>query len=152
MDHVAIMKKSWGLIPKILSGGKIIESRWYMHKAAPWGKINKGEMVYFKNSGEKISLRVKVKRVMQFDHLNSVKVREILNEYGRQVGIAKSEEDKYYDLFKEKKYCLLIFLENPEIIEPFEINKTGFGAMAAWMCVKDIEEVKCKSRAPKSGG
>lgn len=29
MEHVAIMKKSWGLTRKILSGEKTIESRWY---------------------------------------------------------------------------------------------------------------------------
>ena len=38
MDHVAIMKKSWGLIPKILDGRKKIESRWGIHKCSPWGK------------------------------------------------------------------------------------------------------------------
>lgn len=29
MEHVAIMRKSWGLTDKILSGQKKIESRWY---------------------------------------------------------------------------------------------------------------------------
>lgn len=50
MNHIAIMKKSWGLLPKILSGEKKIESRWYLNKNALWGKIKKGDTVYFKNS------------------------------------------------------------------------------------------------------
>ena len=42
MEHVAIMKKSWGFIEKILGGQKTIESRWYSLKSKPWDNI-KGE-------------------------------------------------------------------------------------------------------------
>ena len=35
MQHVAIMKKSWGLTDKILSGQKKIESRWYLSSFCP---------------------------------------------------------------------------------------------------------------------
>ncbi len=41
MDHVAVMKKSWGLVPKILAGEKICESRWYKSKRPPWDIIKK---------------------------------------------------------------------------------------------------------------
>lgn len=64
MDHVAIMKKSWGLTQKILSGQKKIESRWYKSKHSPWGKIEKGDIVYFKDSGEPISIKTGVEKVM----------------------------------------------------------------------------------------
>lgn len=40
MHHLAILKKSWPLIPKILNKQKTIESRWYKVKCAPWNKIN----------------------------------------------------------------------------------------------------------------
>ncbi len=45
MDHVAIMKKAWKLIPKILDGQKKVESRWGVNKCAPWGKIKVGDNV-----------------------------------------------------------------------------------------------------------
>jgi len=41
-----------------------------------------------------------------------------------------------------KNYCLLVFLKNPQAIEPFEIDKTGFGAMAAWITIDNIEKIK----------
>lgn len=132
MDHVAIMMKSWGLLPKIISGEKTIESRWYKNKSAPWRNINPGDTVYFKNSGEKVTVKVKVKEVKSFENLNSDMVRGILEKYGKEDGI--DDVEKYYEMFKDKKYCLLIFLGKPEKIKPFEINKKGFGAMAAWMC------------------
>jgi ASC-1-like (ASCH) protein len=140
MDHVAIMRKSWGLVPKILAGEKTIESRWYKNKVAPWGKINPGEVVYFKNTGEKVSVRVRVRNILNFEKLTHEKAREILEKYGRQIGI--TDVQKYFEMIKDKKYCLLIFLDKPEMVEPFDIDKTGFGAMAAWMCVEDIEQIK----------
>lgn len=142
MDHVAIMKKSWGLIPKIISGEKIIESRWYQMKCSPWDKIKKDDTVYFKNSGESISLRAKVKTVKQFSDLSPKKVREILNEYAKDDGIESENIPEFLNLFKNKKYCLLIFLKNPQKVKPFNIDKTGYGAMAAWITVDDIKRIK----------
>lgn len=142
MDHLAIMRKSWGLLPKILSGEKVIESRWYKNKYAPWDKIKNGEVVYFKNSGEPVSIKADVSNILQFSNLTSNKVKEILDEYGQKDGIIKSETDKYYKMFRDKKYCLLVFLKNPQRITPFQINKKGFGAMSAWITVEDISKIK----------
>lgn len=142
MDHVAIMKKSWGLLPRILVGEKKIESRWYKVRAAPWDKIKAGEMIYFKNSGEPVSLKAEVDKVMQFDNLGPDQVRFILEKYGADDGIEPDKIPVFFELFKDKKYCLLIFLRSPQSVEPFEINKSGFGAMAAWITVENIELIK----------
>lgn len=142
MNHLAIMRKSWGLLPKILSEDKIIESRWYKNKYTPWGKINKGDVVYFKNSGEPVSVKAVISKVLAYSDLTPKKVSEILNQYGQMDGIAKSEIDKYYEMFRDKNYCLLIFLKNPEQITPFEINKKGFGAISAWITIDDINKLK----------
>jgi ASC-1-like (ASCH) protein len=151
MDHVAIMRKGWGMLPKILAEEKTIESRWYKNKAAPWGKIQTGDTVYFKNSGEPVSVRVRVRRILSFENLNPARVKEILEKYGRDDGIEKEKLQDYFNLFKHKKYGLLIFLERPEKIVPFEIDKTGFGAMAAWISVGDINEIRSKNSVPRSG-
>lgn len=142
MHHIAIMKKSWGLTGKILNGQKKIESRWYSMRCAPWDKIKTGETVYFKDSGEPVFLKVDVEKVIQFSDLTPEKVKEILAEYGDADGIEKEKIPEFFERFKNKKYCLLIFLKNPQKIKPFEINKTGFGAMAAWIAVEDIRKIK----------
>lgn len=139
MDHVAIMRKSWGLLPKILSGEKTIESRWYKNKSAPWGDVNPGDIIYFKNSGELVSVRVRVRKILRFENLTPIKVRELLLKYGKDDGITDIE--KYFQLFKDKKYCLLIFLKKPQQIKPFDIDKHGFGVMVAWMCTEDIKQI-----------
>ena len=142
MDHVAIMKKSWGLTQKILSGQKKIESRWYKSKCAPWGKIGKGDMVYFKDSGEPVSVKAEVEKVVSFSDMTPEKVKQILNEYGDDDGIEKGKIKDFFELFKNKNYCLLIFLKNPKQIEPFEIDKTGFGMMSAWLSVGNIDKIR----------
>ena len=142
MDHVAIMKKSWGLLNKILLGEKVIESRWYKTKHSPWGNIHKGDVVYFKNSGEPITISARVQEVLQFDNLTPIIVNELLLKYGELDGIVNDEVSKYYSLFKDKKYCLLVFLQDVKKTTPFEIDKKGFGAMAAWLTTDSIEAIK----------
>ena len=142
MDHVAIMKKSWGLIPKILNGQKKIESRWFKTKHLPWNKVQEGDVVYFKNSGEPIKTRATIGKVIQLSDLTPEKVKDVLERYAKDDGFGIEDIPRFSNLFRDKKYCILIFLGNPERIKPFEIDKTGFGAMAAWITVDNINKIK----------
>ncbi len=142
MEHLAIMRKSWGLTEKILDGRKKIESRWYLLKYKPWDNIKKGETVYFKNSGEPVKIKAKVGKVIQFANLTPKKVKELLNKYGKSDGIEKEKIPEFFRMFKNKKYCMLIFLKNPAEIKPFDIDKTGFGAMSAWIAINNIVKIK----------
>lgn len=142
MQHIAIMKKSWKLLPKILTGQKTIESRWYMSKAAPWDKIKAGETVYFKDSGEPVTVKAVVEKVLQFENLTPVKVKAILDQYAGPDGICIADVDMFYQRFRHKNYCMLIFLKNPEKLTPFNITKQGFGLMSAWLCVDNIDSIK----------
>ncbi len=142
MDHVAIMKKEWGFVEKILSGQKTIESRWYKNKYRPWDAIKKGDIVYFKNSGEPITAKAQVKKVLQFSGLNFDGVKKLLEEYKKGIGIEEKDTAKFERKFRDAHYCVLIFLENPKTIKPFLINKKGFGNMASWITVNNIHEIQ----------
>lgn len=133
MEHLAIMKKEWHLLERILSGEKRIESRWYSSRREPWGKIKKGEKIFFKNSGEPVTVEARVERVLQFEGLSPAKVGEILERYGEAGGIRKEELPEYYPLFKGKRYCILVFLKDARRISPLSFDKRGFGSMAAWI-------------------
>lgn len=136
------MRKSWGLTEKILTREKRIESRWYKFKRKPWDSIKVGDTVYFKNSGEPISIKAEVKKVIRFSGLTPRKVLAILKKYGKDDGIEPEKIKKFNTMFKNKKYCILIFLKNQKRIKPFEINKRGFGAMAAWIITRNISNIK----------
>ena len=140
MEHLAIMKKGSGFLEKIISGEKIIESRWYQTKRTPWDKLAPGEVIFFKNSGEPVTVRAVIDRVIQLDKLTSNKIKGILTEFGKDIGVESSEE--FIKTIKNKKYCILIFLDKVELVEPFLIDKTGFGMMSAWITVKNINDIK----------
>jgi len=143
-DHVAIMTPVWGLIPKILKGEKIVESRWYMQKSAPWDNIFAGDRIYFKDSGKPVTVRAEVGKVRQLENMTPAKVKDFLYEIAENdgPGTDKKKLEQFYDRFKDKKYVILIELKNPIEIDPFEINKAGFGAMTAWITVDDISKIK----------
>lgn len=113
MDHVAIMNPKLEYIEQIVTGEKKIESRWYKYRRDPWNKIKTGDRVYFKDSGKPVVAVAEVEEVEQFASLEG-----------------------------EKKYCILIHLKNPRRIEPFKIDKRGFGSAIAWLCVGDINRIR----------
>jgi hypothetical protein len=136
------MKKSWSLIPKILSGEKVIESRWYKTQRAPWNRIQARDTVFFKNSGEPVTIKAIASKVLQLENLTPTKVRHLLKKYGQKDGLGVEDPPKFYRLFKKKKYCILIFLKNPKKVKPFNIDKTGFGAMTAWISTSNIKSIQ----------
>jgi ASC-1-like (ASCH) protein len=141
MVHIAIMKKSWDLTQKILSGEKTIETRWYINKIRPWDQIKEGETIYFKDSGEPITVQAEVAKVEQYSDIDEVKRSIIFDKYSsNDLGISGIE-----GLVKThaagKRYAIFIHLINPKEVNPFEIDKIGHGIMSAWLCVDDINSV-----------
>ena len=140
MDHVAILSKSSGLLEKILSGRKQIESRWYASRFPPWGKISVGDAIYFKYSGAPVQAKARVKAVKQFSDLTPSRVSDLWHHYGKLIGI--DEVEPQIESNRAKRYCILAYLEDVQRVRPFNINKKGFGNAAAWLPVGDINKVK----------
>jgi GNAT superfamily N-acetyltransferase len=139
-DHIAILNKKWDLLPKIISGKKSIESRWYKYRFSPWNKIFAGDSIYFKNSGELVTVKATVSKVLQFDNLTKKRIKEILESYGNDICLSTTKYSEYYD---ERKYCILVFLNNVKVLdEPFNIDKSGFGNSTAWIVVKNVSDIK----------
>ncbi len=142
MNHIAIMQKSWGLTQKIVTGQKTIESRWYNAKYAPWGRTSPGDTIYFKNTGEPITIKADVEKVRYFSDLTPARVQTILAAYGKDIGIEEADIPTFFEKFKHKRYCILIYLEHAQPVPPFEINKQGFGTMSPWICVEHVSNIR----------
>jgi ASC-1-like (ASCH) protein len=139
MDHVAIMNKSWKLIPKVVSGEKKIESRWYQTRRAPWNNINTGDRIFFKNSGESVIAMADVSNVLQFIIKDKKDAQNILDKHAKDICLLNTDIENWKKL---PKYCILVFLENAKYIDkPFQINKKGFGISTAWICVNNIKDI-----------
>ena len=105
--HLAIFKAEGAR--EILSGERIIESRFSKSKIAPFGAVSVGDIVYIKVSGGDIIGQFKVKRVIFFDGIDK---EEIKNNYKEEV--------------KENcRYATLIFIGDSTtfITSPIKIKK-----------------------------
>lgn len=138
MDHLAILSKDRKLLSKIISGEKTIESRWYKFRRTPYGNISAGDSIYFKESGCPVTAKAKVGRVLFFDKLDKDKIVEILKKYGDAICVPVS----YAERHAGKNFCTLMWLEDVQSIESFEVDKKGFGLMAAWITVEDIVSIR----------
>ncbi|MBU2503845.1 MAG: hypothetical protein KJ879_02215, partial [Nanoarchaeota archaeon] len=70
------------------------------------------------------------------------KTKQILTEYGKtDLGTDEimPEIKKYV---AGKNYCILVFFNKVEKVKPFNIDKTGFGTMSAWITVDNINKLK----------
>ena len=136
------MKKSWGLIPKTLDGTKTCESRWYKSKIAPWGRVYPGDSLYFKNSGEPVTAKTRVTKVLQYEIENNDHALEVMKKHAKKdLGLdIISEEIKNYIL--NKNYAIFVFFNSVKKVSPFAIDKSGYGLMSAWITVDDINKIK----------
>jgi ASC-1-like (ASCH) protein len=139
MDHVAILKDA--PLEKILNGRKTIESRWLANKSAPWGRVAAGDTVFFKRSGGDVEARARVNDVRQYENVDDHLASAIIKTHGTALAIDENSLGQWHN--RAKTRCCLLFLDDITHIEPFPIDKEGFGAMSAWLCLRDgIASVK----------
>ena len=80
-------------------------------------------------------MAARVARMVQFSDLEPRKVAEILKTYGDAAGIERHDLRKFYERFKEKEDTgILVFLRDARKVEPFYIDKGGFGVMSRVDC------------------
>jgi len=128
------MNPRLGQVNKIVAWEKTVESRWLKNKSAPWLMVFAGDEIYFKTADGPVTAWAEVEKVEYIDDLTNKRAAKIIDEYGSEICLSQAPGGK--------KYCVLVWLKSARQIEPFKINKRGFGSAAGWLCVEDIEKVK----------
>lgn len=105
----------------VLNGEKTIESRWSMNKIPPYQKVNVGDKILLKLTGNPVTATAIVKDV-KFYSLTPEIVENIRLKYGKQIGTDKFEN---WDLILNKKYCTLIWLKDVKTIEPMQVPRSN---------------------------
>lgn len=137
LDPYRDYEKTLGLTQKIFSGEKTIETRWYNSRRAPWGRIQIEEKVYFKDAGAPVTVVAQVAKVDQYEKVDESMRKKILAKYGSRALGTCEISDEIACHTRVKRYCVAVHLKNPRKVKPFEIDKRGFGAMTAWLCVEE---------------
>ena len=64
MKHIVILKEPY--FSMVLRGEKTIESRWSMHKVAPYQKVQVGDEILIKKTGQPVTVKAEVADVQYF--------------------------------------------------------------------------------------
>lgn len=128
MKHVAILRKQ--PFYKIISGKKVIETRWSMNKIVPFNALKENDVIYLKETGKDVSARAEVEKV-EYYLLNDSVIKQIIKKYHKEICIC--DKEKFYFKVKDKKYCSLIWLKNIEKIEPIKVKKSNG---AGWLIIE----------------
>lgn len=126
MNHLVIMKNPW--FGKIITGKKTIESRVSKRKIIPFEKVNRGDILYFKESGQKyVSFCAEVQHVEYYQ--KPIHIYDRLRHHAKEICI----DDKYIESKKYHNYLSLFWLG--------EIQKLGANSFyfkkkdqRAWIC------------------
>lgn len=100
-----------------------------MNKIAPYKKINVGDEILLKLTGNPVTATAKVKTVKYYE-LTSELVEQIRLKYGKQIGTDKFKD---WDSILKKKYCTLIWLEDVKNIEPIQVPRSNG---SGWIVMK----------------
>jgi ASC-1-like (ASCH) protein len=123
MIHLAIMRQPW--LNLVMVGSKTIESRANQKRNPPYGQIHKGDLIYFKESGDfVVYLRAEVSKVLPYEgKMVQIKMRE----FAKEIGIT----EEYIKEKADAQYLTLIWLTKVTQILPFPFSKHD---QRSWIC------------------
>lgn len=112
--HLAIFKNHSA--EKVLTGEKKIDVRLSKINIPPFKEVAKGDIVWMRQSGQKLIGSFIVDRVIYYDHPTKDDILRIYDQYGRQVAM----DDSFWENRQECNYLTLIFigLSNRFLISP----------------------------------
>ena len=90
----------------VLRGEKTMESHWGVHKSVPYQKVQVGDELLIKKTGQPVTAKAEVADVKYFT-LTPQKVEEIRIMYGKQIG-TDIFEDWQSTLQKKVLYACLV--------------------------------------------
>ena len=102
----------------ILKKEKTIESRWSVHKIAPYNKVNIGDTLYLKETGKNVYYKAKCSDVKFFE-LNKETVDMIKEKYNEYIKI------KDFSECYNKNYCTLVWISNIEKINEMKVKRSN---------------------------
>ncbi len=126
--HLVILKKPY--LDAILSGQKTVESRFTKTRRPFFGRVGKGDEIFFKVSSGPVCATATIASVKSFENLTPQKIADTKDEYNHL--ICGSEE--YWDSRADCKYGVLVWLKGVCATEPVRIDKKDW---RAWMVLTE---------------
>ena len=140
MDHVVYLDAKANELEKLLNGSKTMIIRGATGRKLPYGRVIKGEVLYFiNNNSEKI---IKAKAIVS-EVFNSEKMTK-----EQSINLVKDNQDKLnltdkqFQKWAGKRYIVLLKVHGIKEIKPFSIDKSNYGNMDDWLLVEEINKIR----------
>lgn len=103
----------------ILDGRKTIESRFGVHRNAPFQRVSAGDFILLKKSGGPV-VGIAIARDASFYELDQDMLEDIRNRFAARI---YAEDDEFWAARAEKRFATLIEIDEVCRIETLEIDK-----------------------------
>jgi len=139
MDHIVYLNSKSGELNNLIAGYKSMIIRGAEGRKLPYGRVDKGDTLYFiNNNGEgKIKAKGTVSSVLNAGKLTVEESFETIIRNQDRLQLP----DNHFEKIAGKKYLVLIGVSDVQEITPFSFDKTDFMNTDDWIPVGNIEEV-----------
>lgn len=140
MDHVVYLDASARELDLLLDRKKSMIIRGAAGRKMPYGRVNKGDVLYFINNNAEglVLAKARVESVFNSEKLAAVEAARLVDANQDKLQLTK----KQYEQWTGKRYLVLVEIGGVEKVEPFRIDKSNYGNMDDWLLVEQIERVR----------
>ncbi len=138
MDHIVYLNSKSGELKNLIAGNKSMIIRGAEGRKLPYGRVGKGDTLYFiNNNGEgKIKAKGTVSSVLNSGKLTVEESFETIIRNQDRLQLP----DNHFEKIAGKKYLVLIGVSDIQEITPFSFDKTDFMNTDDWIPVENINE------------
>lgn len=140
MDHVVYLDAKEKELNKLVRGEKTMIVRGAAGRKLPHGRVYPGEVLWFiENSGDGlVRCSATVKKVFNSEKLTGQESLALILENQPKLNLTPNQIKRWGN----KRYLVLIEVENLREITPFSIDRSSYSNMDDWLPVDNIESIK----------
>jgi hypothetical protein len=140
MDHVVYLDAAAKDLDLLLSNEKTMIIRGATGRKMPYGRVNPGDVLYFINNNAEgaILACAKVKSVLNSEKLTGAESTQLIEQHQEKLQLTQKQLERWAG----KRFLVLVEVGEVEKVQPFRIDKSGFGNMDDWLLVEQIEKVR----------
>jgi hypothetical protein len=139
MDHVVYLDYKAKELDNLKKGLKSMIIRGAMGRKLPYGRVSKGDILYFiENKGDGlVKAKATVADIINTEQLTKEESNNLVEKNQKKLCL----DTGLFKRFAGKRYLVFITVNNFSELSPFKIDRSEYSNMDDWLPVADIEKV-----------
>lgn len=139
MDHVVYLDVKSQEFEKLSNGTKSMIIRGATGRKLPYGRVNKGDVLYFINNDAELTVkgRAVVDSVVNSEKMAPEESAKMIQDNQLFLNLS----DKQIERWSGKRFLVLMAVVDFKQLEPFKIDKSAYGNMDDWLPVEKIDNI-----------